>query len=223
MSADALSAAHRIPAWMLQFRDLQGRDPGLWPLLPRMTCALLVLLAVVAAGAWFIWSSQSEQLDNGRASEQRLRAAFEQKVAQVHHLDDLKRRKADAQAMVALLESQLPGKAEMDALLSDISQAGSVRGLQFELFKPGQERIGEFYAELPIEIRLVGSFHALAGFVSDVTHLRRIVSIDRVAMARQQGGQLSFECVAHAYRYLEPAEAAARRQQAADARKRVQR
>ena len=104
-----------------------------------------------------------------------------------------------------------------------LHQAGLARGLQFELFKPGQERIGEFYAELPIEIRLVGSFHALAGFVSDVTHLRRIVSIDRVAIARQPGGQLSFECVAHAYRYLEPAEVAARKEQAVEARKKGQR
>lgn len=218
---EAIAAARHGPqAWAAQFRGLAGRDPALWPLLPRVTLAFAVLVAVVAAGGWFAWSSQWQALEEGREAEHRLRAAFEQKHAQAQHLDALRRRKGEVQAMVDHLEQQLPGKAEMDALLADISRAGALRGLQFELFKPGQVRIAAYHAELPVEMRLTGSFHALAGFVSDVANLRRIVSVERMAISHQRDKLLSFDCTALAYRYLEPGEAAAARESAAD-RKRV--
>jgi type IV pilus assembly protein PilO len=216
MSEGIVARAHGPRAWAAQFRDLGGRDPALWPLLPRITCALAAMAAVVAAGGWFAWSPQWEALEDGRAAEQRLRTAFEQKQAQAQHLDTLRRRKLEVQAVVDHLERQLPGKAEMDALLADISRAGALRGLQFELFKPGQVRIADHHAELPVEMRLAGSFHALAGFVSDVANLRRIVSIERISISHQRDKLLAFECTALAYRYLEPGEAAAARQSAVD-------
>lgn len=222
MSAPVSDSRGGPPAWCAQFRGLAGRDPALWPLLPRLSLALAVLVAVIAVGGWFAWSAQWDALEQGRAAEERLRAAFEQKHAQAQYLDALRRRKAEVQAMVDHLERQLPGKSEMDALLADISRAGALRGLQFELFKPGQVRITDYHAELPVDMRLTGSFHALAGFVSDVANLRRIVSIERIAISHQRDKLLSFDCTALAYRYLEPGEAAAR-QSAAERKRAVKR
>lgn len=206
--------ALRIKHWQGQFRHLDGRHPALWPSLPRALCAIALGAAVVATGGWLVWSPQWETLASGEQSEQQLRADFERKFAQSQHLDNLRFRKREVQALVHQLERQLPDKSEMDALLAEISQAGVARGLQFELFKPGQPQLGEFHAELPIEIRLTGGFHAFAGFVSDVANMPRIVTLDRIAINQPREGQLSFECVAHAYRYLEPAELAQRRQAA---------
>ena len=209
-----ISAAIRFDAIRAQFRGLEGRHPGLWPVLPRSLCAFAALVAVVVAGGWLVWMPQVDELDRGRETEQRLRSDFESKVAQAQNLDSLRRQKAEVEAQVGRLERQLPGKAEMDALLAEISQAGVARGLQFESFKPGQLQYGDYYAELPIEMRLSGNFHALAGFVSDVANMPRIVMLDRMAIAQQRDGALTFECVAHAFRYLDPAEAEQRRQAA---------
>lgn len=210
MSA-AADVRARLPGWAAQFRGLEGRDPGLWPPLPRALCILAMLVGVIAGGGWFVWSGQWQSLDEGRLQEQRLRDAYAGKLAQVQHLDGLRQQKAAVEAMVEQLEKQLPGKAEMDALLAEISRAGALRGLQFELFRPGQVKVGDYYAELPVEIRLNGPFHSLAGFVSNVTNLRRIVSIDRIGLERQRDGMLAFECIAHAYRYLEDGEQAGKR------------
>ncbi len=208
MTASHNHVLARVRAWAMQFRGLEGRDPGLWPPLPRSLCIVGVLVGVVAAGGWFAWAPQWQALDDAHHQEQRLRAAFEDKLAQVRHLDGLRRQKAEVSALVEQLGRQLPGKAEMDALLAEISRAGSLRGLQFELFKPGQVKAGEYFAELPVEMRLNGSFHAIAGFVSDVTNMSRIVNIDRIGLVRQRDGMLAFDCVARAYRYLEPGEQA---------------
>ncbi len=205
--------------WRSQFRGLAGRAPALWPALPRALCAAGIWLLVTAAGGWFVWQPQYEALEAGRRKEAQLRASFEQKVAQAQHLDSLRAQKLAIEAEVALLEKQLPGQAEMEALLSGISRAGVARGLQFELFRPAPLRFSEHYAELPIEMRLSGGFHALAGFVSDVANMPRIVTIDSVAITQQREAGLSFACVAHAFRYIDPAEAALRRQQAAERRK----
>ena len=213
------AASARRVWWHAQFRGLAGRAPALWPPLPRALCAVGVWLLVTAAGGGFVWQPQYEALEDGRQKEALLRASFEQKVAQAQHLDSLRAQKAAVEAEVALLEKQLPVQAEMEALLSGISRVGVARGLQFELFRPGPLRFGEHYAELPIEIRLSGGFHALAGFVSDVANMPHIVTIDGVSIGQQRESGLSFGCVAHAYRYIDPAEAALRRQQAAERRK----
>ncbi len=195
-----------------QFEGLEGRHPGLWPPLPRLLCPLLVAFLVTITGGWLVWSAQWEALDNGAESERKLRTEFERKVAQAQHLDVLRKQKTEVEAQVLQQERQLPAKAEIDALLAEISQVGAVRGLQFELFKPGQLKIGEHYAELPIEIRLSGSYHALAGFVSDVANMSRIVTIDRIALTQLREGVLAFECVAHTFRYLDAAEAEQKKQ-----------
>jgi type IV pilus assembly protein PilO len=196
-----------LQSLQVQFEDLQGRHPALWPALPRRLCFVLVGIVVVALGGWQVWTPQWEALESGESSERQLRTAFEHKVAQAQHLDTLRKQKAEVEAEVLRQQRQLPGKAEMDALLAEISQVGVVHGLQIELFKPSQLVIGEHYAELPIEMRLVGPYHALAGFVSDIANMPRIVTIDRVTISQQREGVLTFDCVAHAFRYLDPTEA----------------
>ncbi len=196
--------------WRYQWRGLHGRHPALWPVLPRALCALLLLVAVLLAGWQLLWLPQSEELAAGERQEQQLREEFERNAGRARDLDRLRRRRADAQAQVEALERQLPGKAEMDALLSEINLAGVARGLQFEWFKPGKEQLFDFYAELPIDIKLSGPFHALAGFASDVANLSRIVTLDRIALAPGRDGALAFDGIARTYRYLDQEELAAR-------------
>lgn len=206
-----------------QFEGLAGRHPGLWPLLPRLLCCVMVAGVVVALGGWLVWTPQWASLAQGESDEQQLRAAFAHKIAQAQHLDGLRRQKADIEAQVLRQQQQLPGKADMDALLAEISQVGVVRGLQIELFKPGQLKLGEHYAELPIEIRLTGTYHALAEFVSDLTNMSRIVTVDHMVINQQREGVLTFECVAHTFRYLDPAEADQIRRTTPDRKQRVSR
>lgn len=200
----SVSGLHR-GLWARQFSGLRERHPGLWPSLPRLALLLAFILAVVAGGAWLLWMSQWDELDQGQAEEEKLRTAFREKVRQSQHLELLRAQKARVMAEVAKLERQLPGKAEMDAMLSEINQAGVSRGLQFELFKPGQVQLSEHYAELPIDIRLSGGYHALAAFASDIANLPRIVTMDHLTMTRQKEG-LAFQAIAHTYRYLDPVE-----------------
>jgi type IV pilus assembly protein PilO len=204
-----------------QFEGLEGRHPGLWPPLPRLLCPLLTALLVIIVGGWLVWSVQWEALESGAESEGKLRTEFERKVAQAQHLDVLRKQKAQVEAQVLQQQRQLPGKSEIDALLAEISQAGAVRGLQFELFKPGQLKIGEHYAELPIEIRLSGSYHALAGFVSDVANMSRIVTIDRITLTQLREGVLAFECLAHTFQYLDAVEAEQKKQRTPERKQQV--
>jgi type IV pilus assembly protein PilO len=204
-----------------QFEGLEGRHPGLWPPLPRMLCPLLAAIMVITAGGWLVWSTQWETLESGAQAERKLRAEFERKVAQAQHLDSLRKQKTEVEAQVLQQERQLPGKADIDALLADISQMGAVRGLQFDLFKPGPLKLGEHYAELPIEIRLSGSYHALAGFVSDIANMSRIVTVDRISLTQLREGVLAFECVAHTFRYLDAAEAEQKKQRTPERKQQV--
>ncbi len=210
-----------VKALLAQFEGLEGRHPGLWPPLPRTLIPILLALLVIVMGGWLAWSPQWETLDSGAATEQKLRAEFEHKVAQAHHLDTLRQQKVEVAAQVLQQERQLPAKSEIDALLAEISQVGAVRGLQFELFKPGQLKIGEYYAELPIEMRLSGSYHALAGFVSDIANMPRIVTIDHIAMTQHRDGLLAFECLAHTFRYLDPAEVEQKKQRVPERKQQV--
>ena len=187
--------------------QLRGRQPGLWPVAPRVTLFAALLFGVIAAGAWWCWLDQWEMLDRTRAEEGELRKLFRHKVGQAQNLEALRQKKAAVTARVEALGKQLPGKSEMDALLSEINQAGTGRGLQFELFKPEQLRLRPYYAELPIAIKLVGNYHALAGFVSDISNLPRVVTIDHLVLNQQKEGALSFEAIVHTYRYLDKEEA----------------
>jgi type IV pilus assembly protein PilO len=196
-----------IQAWGQQFTHLQGRHPGLWPVVPRVTLFAAFLISVIASGAWLCWFDQWESLDQARAKEDELRKLFRHKVGQAQNLDALRLKKVAVLARVELLGKQLPDKSEMDALLSEINQAGAGRGLQFELFKPEQLQLRPYYAELPIAIKLVGNYHALAGFVSDIANLPRVVTIDHLLINQQKEGMQTFEAIVHTYRYLDKEEA----------------
>lgn len=202
-----LNIVQAMQAWGQQFTQLRGRHPGLWPIAPRVMLLAAILFGVIATGAWWSWLDQWEMLDHTRTEESELRKIFRHKVGQAQNLEMLRQKKAAVLARVEVLGKQLPGKSEMDALLSEINQAGTGRGLQFELFKPEQLRLRPYYAELPIAIKLVGNYHALAGFVSDIANLPRVVTIDHWVMNQQKEGALSFEAVVHTYRYLDKEEA----------------
>nr|WP_314628071.1 type 4a pilus biogenesis protein PilO [uncultured Noviherbaspirillum sp.] len=202
-----------------QFQNLNGRHPGQWPLLPRVLCGVGVLLAVLALGWYFYWDGQLEELGMGEQEEQRLREAYKSKVQQAVNLDALRKQKEQVGEYVATLEKQLPSKAEMDALLSDINQAGLGRGLQFELFKPGQVVVKEYYAELPIDIKITGNYHDVGAFTSDVANLPRIVTLNNLNLVAGKDGVLTMEAVAKTFRYLDREEVAAQRKAEADAKK----
>ena len=203
-----------------QFQNLNGRHPGQWPLLPRALCGAGVLTAVLALGWFFYWDAQLEDLSQGERREQELREAYKSKVQQAVNLDALRKQKEQVGEYVATLEKQLPSKAEMDALLSDINQAGLGRGLQFELFKPGQVVVKDYYAELPIDIKITGNYHDVAAFTSDIANLPRIVTLNNLSLATgKDNNMLSMEAVAKTFRYLDKEEVAAQRKAEADAKK----
>lgn len=195
-----------------QFQGLQGRQPGQWPLLPRLLCAAGVTAAVVAAGYFLYWSGQFAEQENLAAEEQRLRDDYKTKIAQAINLETLQAQKVQVDQYVGRLEKQLPSKAEMAALLSDINQAGIGRGLQFELFKPGQVVVKDYYAELPIAIKVTGSYHDIGAFAADMAHLPRIVTLNNMALTSGSNNTtLTLEATAKTFRYLDPEEASAQR------------
>ena len=192
-----------------QFRDLNPNQPGQWPLLPRLTVWAVVALIVVIVG-WFVeLSSQADDLQAARDKEPALKNEYRTKLAQAINLDALKKQKEQVQIYVTQLEKQLPGKAEMDALLTDINQAGVGRGLVIDQFIPGQTETKEYYAELPIAIRVTGRFHDIGAFAADIAALSRIVTLHNLSIspdAKSNGASLSMEATARTYRYLDPAE-----------------
>ncbi|MBL8334297.1 MAG: type 4a pilus biogenesis protein PilO [Rubrivivax sp.] len=202
-----------------QFRGLNPSEPGQWPWLPKVAVFLAVALGVVVVGWFALLSSAVDELEAEREREPGLKTQFEQKLAQAVNLSELRKQKLQVQEYVTQLEKQLPGKAEMDALLSDINQAGLGRGLLFELFKPGQIEVKDYYAELPITIKVSGRYHDFGAFAADVANLSRIVTLHNVAIgplqAKDANGVLSMEAVARTYRYLDANEVAEQRKAAA--------
>lgn len=199
-----------------QFRGLNGRHPGQWPFAPRVLCGVAALAAVVALGWYFYWDGQLDLLTQGEQLETKLKEDYKGKVQQAVNLDGLRKQKEQVGEYVASLEKQLPSKAEMDALLSDINQAGLGRGLQFELFKPGQVVVREYYAELPISIRVTGNYHDVGEFTSDIANLPRIVTLNNLSLtAGKDGSILSLDAVAKTFRYLDKDEVDSQRKAAA--------
>jgi type IV pilus assembly protein PilO len=184
-----------------------------WPLPSKLTALALLGAAIVVAGWWFDWRSGTETLDAARQKETELRSVFTTKKNQAINLDAYKKQLADiGQAFGALLK-QLPNKQEMDALITDINQAGLGRGLQFELFKPEAETISEFYAETPIRVKVTGGYHDIAAFVSDVSKLSRIVTLQEISMEPAKDGTLNMDAIVKTYRYLDDEEVIARKQE----------
>ena len=199
-----------------QFQGLQGRHPGLWPLLPRAALLVGLLVALVGAG-WFVyWNGLFSELEAGQEREQQLRTEFQEKVVKVVNLDALRRQKAVVEQYVGALERQLPSRAEMDALLSDINQAGVGRGAQLQLFKPGVVQVKDYYAELPIAVKVVGTYHDLGAFSSDIANLPRIVTLNNLSISRlPKGDLLQLDATAKTFRYLDKEEIELQRQAAA--------
>lgn len=194
-----------------QFTGLDPNDPSLWPALPRNLLFVAVCLGVVAA-LWFFWlKGVDEELVAEKAREEQLRATYRSKLVQAVNLDALRKQLEQVQQYVTQLEKQLPSKAEMDALLSDINQAGLGRSLQFELFRPGQVVVREYYAELPIVIRVTGKYHDVGLFAADIANLSRIVTLNNLSLTpiATRDGYLTMEGVAKTFRYLDPEEIAA--------------
>lgn len=193
-----------------QFRGLNTRDPGSWPLLPRVSAVLGLFAVIILSGWYFYWTGQIQTLGEDRAQEVKLKEQYQSKLRQAINLDVLKKQKEEVSIYVQALEKQLPSKAEMDALLSDINTAGLGRGLQFELFKPGAASVKEYYAELPIEIRVVGSYHEIGAFVSDIANLPRIVTLNNLKITSNNNRQ-TLVAEARTFRYLDAAEVEAQR------------
>jgi len=206
--ADLKNAGEAVSA---QFRGLNGRHPGQWPLIPRVLCGVGVFAAVVGLGWLSYWNTQLEELALGEQDEIKLKEAYKGKVQQAINLEGLRKQKAQVGEYVASLEKQLPSKAEMDALLSDINQAGLGRGLQFELFKPGQVVVKDYYAELPINIKVTGNYHDVAAFTSDIANLPRIVTLNNMHLVALKDGVLALDAVAKTFRYLDKDEVSAQR------------
>lgn len=200
-----------------QFRGLNPNDPASWPVLPRL--ALFVALAGLIVGAlWFVWlSGVNEELGQEQQKEVSLREDYKKKLAQAVNLEALKKQREQVQQYVTQLEKQLPSKAEMDALLSDVNQAGLGRSLSFELFRPGQISVKEYYAELPIALKVTGRFHDVGSFTSDVANLSRIVTLNNLTVTPGKDGILQMEATAKTFRYLDSEEVASQRKATAAA------
>lgn len=194
-----------------QFRDLDPKDPSLWPAAPRYALLLLTALGIVVF-LWFFWLTGSQEaLQVEQDKEVKLREDYKTKLSKAVNLDVLKKQREQVQQYVTQLEKQLPSKAEMDALLSDINQAGLGRSLQFELFRPGQVAVKDYYAELPITIRVTGKYHDIGSFASDIANLSRIVTLNNLSLAPRPDSTLTLDATAKTFRYLDPDEVQAQR------------
>jgi type IV pilus assembly protein PilO len=202
--------------------DLRRLDPkkiGTWPAGPKVGALVIVLVLLLGAAYWFDWSDQVANLDAERAKEEQLKTTFITKKKQALDLPAYRKQLEDIEKQFGALLKQLPGKSEMDALLTDINQAGLGRGLQFDLFKPaGQETVRDFYAELPITIRITGSYHDLGAFAADVAKLSRIVTLNDIALTPTKEA-LAMDATAKTFRYLDEEEVAAQKRAAAKDKK----
>lgn len=197
-----------------ELRRLDPKKIGSWPVLPKLGVLVLVLLLIVFASYWFDWQHQIEQIKAEEQKEEKLRATFLEKKKLAIDLPLYKKRLDDIEQQFGTLLKQLPGKSEMDALLIDINQAGLGRGLQFELFRPASgETRRDFYAELPITIKVTGSYHDIGAFASDIGKLSRIVTLNDIALSTAKDG-LVMDATAKTFRYLDEAELAQQRKAA---------
>ena len=208
----------------MTLEDLKRLDPkkiGSWPILPKLAVLVMVLVLAVVASYFLDWEEQMNKIAAEQQKEEGLRKTFLTKKAEAINLPLYQKQLEDIEKQFGALLKQLPGKSEMDALLTDINQAGLGRGLQFELFRPAtSEARRDFYAELPITIRVSGNYHDLGAFASDISKLSRIVTLNDVALApsAQKGGGLVLDATARTYRYLDDDEVAAQRKAASPAK-----
>jgi len=206
--------------YLEEFRQLNPKDPGTWPLVPKVVSLLAILIVIPVAGFFLVTQGQLEQLEAGRAQEVKLKDDYLNKKRLAINLDLYKQQLREIDTQFGALLKQLPNRSQMDALLVDINQAGLGRGLQFELFKPAaSETSREFYNELPIQVKVTGTYHDMGAFASDVGQLSRIVTLNEVSVEAQKDGILAMETVARTFRYLDEEEVAAQRKQKAAVKK----
>ena len=194
-----------------QFKYLNPKDPGTWPVLPKLLALIVTLAALVAVGYVADWQGQVEELEAGAAAEAKLKDEYKSKKQLSVNLDLYRQQLREIDSSFGALLKQLPNKSQMDALLVDINQAGLGRGLQFELFKPApQETMKDFYAELPVSVRVTGSYHDMGQFASDIAQLSRIVTLNDIAInpAGKDGSVLAMDTSAKTFRYLDEEEVA---------------
>ncbi|MBL8453325.1 type 4a pilus biogenesis protein PilO [Zoogloea sp.] len=190
------------------FKGLDPNDPGQWPLLPRVVTLFTLFVAIVVGGWWFDWSDQLTMLETREREERTLKEDWLSKKRQAVNLAEYRRQLSEIDRQFGALLKQLPNRSEIESLLADINQAGLGRGLQFDLFKPGAEASKDFYAELPIAVRVTGTYHDLGEFVSDVAKMPRIVTLNDIAIEGMKEGNLKFDATAVTYRYLDDEEVA---------------
>jgi type IV pilus assembly protein PilO len=203
-----------------QFKNLNTRDPGSWPALPKLLLLVGILVGVLVIAYFIDWQGQLEELEAGRRQEETLKQAYVDKKRQAVNLDVLRAQLREIETSFGALLKQLPNKSQMEALLVDINQAGLGRGLQFELFRPAQsETRRDFYAELPITVKLTGNYHDMGAFASDIGQLPRIVTLNDMALSVGKDGNLVLDTTAKTFRYLDDTEIQAQRSAAAAAKK----
>ena len=202
----------------MTLEELKRLDPkkiGTWPVAPKIGVLLIVSLVILGAGYWFDWKGQLEQIDAEKAKEEELKKTFVAKKTEALDLPLYRKQLEDIEKQFGALLKQLPGKSEIDALLTDINQAGLGRGLQFDLFKPASdETMRDFYAELPISIRITGNYHDIGAFAADVGKLSRIVTLNDISLTGGKGDTLIMDATAKTFRYLDDEEIANQRRAA---------
>ena len=195
-----------------QFKNLNTSDPGSWPALPKLGLLLLLLIVILVVAYFFDWQGQLEELEAGRQQEAKLKQEYVDKKRQAVNLDLLENQKREIETSFGALLKQLPNKSQMEALLVDINQAGLGRGLQFELFRPAQsETVRDFYAELPINVKVTGNYHDMGAFASDIGQLPRIVTLNDINLNVGKDGTLTMDTIAKTFRYLDEEEVATQR------------
>ncbi|MBN9421048.1 MAG: pilus assembly protein PilO [Candidatus Accumulibacter sp. 66-26] len=209
-------------ALLEDFRNLNPKDVGAWPAAPRVAVLIGLFVLILVGGWWFFWQEQLDTLDAKRQDEQRLKEEYVSKKRQAVNLDLYTQQLNEIDRSFGALLKQLPNKSEVEALLVEINQAGMGRGLQFELFKPGQESMKDFYAELPISVKLVGSYHDFGAFAGDIGRLSRIVTLNNIAITQNpqaKDGSLMMDAVTKTFRYLDEEEVAQQKKAAQAAKK----
>ncbi len=225
MNAKTISLPKSVPKIDFQaviddFRFMNPNDPGAWPLVPKFTVLFGVLAVLLLAGWWFFWSDQLAELETKQREEDTLKQQYLEKKRQAVNLDLYTQQLAEIDRSFGALLKQLPNKSEIEALLIEVNQAGLGRGLQFELFRPGAEQIKDFYAELPIAVKINGSYHDFGAFAADIAKLPRIVTLNNISINPiAQGGLLSLDATTKTFRYLDDEEIAKQKKPAQGANK----
>jgi type IV pilus assembly protein PilO len=194
---------------MDDFRYMNPNDPGAWPLIPKIVVLFALFVVLLLGGWWFVWNDQFTELETKHQEEESLKQQYLDKKRQAVNLDLYVQQLAEIDRSFGALLKQLPDKSEIEALLIEVNQAGLGRGLQFDLFKPGQEQVHEFYAELPIQVKINGGYHDFGAFAADIAKLPRIVTLNNIAISSQkEGGGLTMDATTKTFRYLDEEEVA---------------